>query len=125
MEDMTWVELKDRVAGCKIVIIPVGSTEQHGMHLPVKTDVFIADQIARYAAEKVSEEEGVKVTVAPAIPFGTSAEHWKFPATISLKPETQLQLLKEICFSLVRSGFDKIVILNGHGGNTVLTTVLV
>jgi creatinine amidohydrolase len=97
-----------------VVIVPIGSTEQHGGHLPIDTDcrtvTFVSQQAARLA-------EDVPVLVAPLIPYGVSPHHMMYGATLTLRVETTLHVLRDICESLVAHGFDRILILSGHGGN--------
>ena len=121
LEDMTWPEVQKRVKESQIAIVPTGSIEQHGRHLPLKTDIFCAYEIAKRAAEKVKDD--VKTVVVPPIWFGLSPEHIDFPGTISLRPETLLALVEDVCKSLVRHGFNKLVIFNGHGGNPAVLQV--
>jgi len=122
LSDMTWkevAEVKDKV---KVAIIPVGSTEQHGPHLPLKHD----SASVLYVAEKAAEMLYPKVIVTPIIPFGISYHHMHFPGTLSVRPETLTNLLIDICESLVTHGIKRILILNGHGGNfeTLSTAVI-
>jgi creatinine amidohydrolase len=100
--------------GGAVVIVPIGSVEQHGLALPVNTDnrevEFVAQEGARRAAGPV--------LVTPVMPFGISLHHMMYPAgTITLRVETLLHVLSEVCESVVQHGFDRILLLNGHGGN--------
>ncbi len=97
-----------------IVLVPVGATEQHGPHLPVETDHYLAENVARRAAPRV---EAVPVLVAPTLPYGFSPHHLSHPGTISLRLETYIALIRDVVRSLVESGFTRIVLINGHGGN--------
>jgi len=115
LEEMTWPEVKEAVRSEAIVVIPVGSTEQHGLHLPLGTDTMISLEIVRRAAEKVGDE--VTVVVAPSVNIGYSVEHMDFPGTITLTSDTFMREMKEVCGSLAKHGFKKVVILNSHGGN--------
>lgn len=112
LERMTHPEVKEAVKESNgIVVIPVGATEQHGPHLPLDTDTAgTVEPVLRAAKE-------THVVVAPTIPWGNSMQNMSFPGTISLKPSTLMELIKDVCKSLIRHGFDKIVIVNGHGGN--------
>ena len=93
------------------MIVPAGSTEAHGPHMPLDTDTHQADTVARLLAERVG------ALVAPALPYGY-AEMWMgFPGTITLSPETFQTVLAEVCGSLVRGGFRRVLILNGHRPN--------
>jgi creatinine amidohydrolase len=107
----TWQEAEALADADRLVIVPAGSTEAHGPHMPLDTDTHQADTVARLLAERVS------AVVAPALPYGY-AEMWMgFPGTITLSPETFQTVLAEVCGSLVRGGFRRIMILNGHRPN--------
>jgi len=116
MQEMTSLEFKDAVEKGAIVIIPVGSTEQHGAHLPLGTDAMIGFEIAKKASEKIKDE--VNVVIAPAVTIGLSIEHIDFPGTITTRDAATLtNFLKDICKSLTHHGVRKIILLNAHGGN--------
>jgi len=114
----------DRISSQEaIVVIPIGSIEQHGHHLPLATDSIISQEVTRLVAEIINNE--FPVLVFPQIPFGKSTEHASRPGTISLETEILTNLLRSICKNLVKTGFKKIVFINGHGGNTnLLNTIL-
>lgn len=101
-----------------LVVLPVGATEQHGPHLPVGTDTFAVQQIARQAAELASAD--ATLILAPTLPFGSSHHHLPFGGTFSLSTETYYRVLVELLESLVAGGFRRAFILNGHGGNSEL-----
>lgn len=109
---LTWPEVEAYLRKNDLVIFPVGSTEQHGRHMAEDNDSFTAFEIAKRVAERTG------VLVAPTMPFGYSAHHMNFPGTITLSFETLVRVYKEVCKSLLHHGFKKIVIFNGHGGNT-------
>lgn len=109
---LTRPEVEEYLKKSDVVIFPVGSTEQHGKHLAIDNDAFTATEIARRVAEKTG------VLVAPTLPFGYSVHHMNFKGSITLKFETLVNVYKEVCESLIHHGFKKIVIFNGHGGNT-------
>jgi len=94
------------------VLIPVGSTEQHGPHLPLDVDTVIAVAVSTAAADRC----GPSVRVAPAVAFGASGEHQHFPGTISIGTEALAQTLTELGRS-VRTWAARVVFVNGHGGN--------
>lgn len=98
--------------GVDTVVLPLGSTEQHGPHLPLDTDTRIATALA----ERIATRLGTAV-VAPSIPVGPSMEHAGFPGTISISPDTLEQLLREYVESFERSGFRRVIIVPGHGGS--------
>lgn len=98
-----------------IAVIPLGATEQHGPHLPTGTDYFTVEWLAREAARIASPQ--VPVVVTPALPFGSSDHHFVFGGTISLSTETYYRVLRDMIGSLVKDGFTRIFLVNGHGGN--------
>lgn len=98
-----------------IGIVVCGSTEQHGPHLPMGTDTFEGTENAKRAA-RLLEKEGMKVVIATPIPFGVSYHHTMWAGTISIKPETLVNLIIDICESLIAHGIKKIVLVLGHTG---------
>ena len=97
----------------KIVLLPLGAIEQHGPHLSVTTDTDIVTEIAKSAESRLPDD----ILLCPALAFGSSNHHLAFGASISISPALYTQLIVEIVESLLKSGFTKIVLLNGHGGN--------
>ena len=118
--EMTWPEVKEVLKETDMVIVSVSSTEQHGPHLPVKTDAVIGFEVCKKAVARLYEETGIKVVIAPPIHFGMSLHHISFPGTVSLKPWTLHEVLVDVCWSLSEHGFKKIMIVNSHGGNRVI-----
>lgn len=109
---MTYVEVQETIEdGRDTIIIPIGSIEQHGPHGVTGTDSICALQVARRVAEKMN------ALLAPLMPYGVSTNHMSFPGTISLSSKTLIEVVKEICRSLISHGFKKIFIVNGHMGN--------
>jgi creatinine amidohydrolase len=106
-----------------VIVVPLGATEQHGPHLPVGTDWLIVEDLALGAAEIAARETPVLVT--PVLPFGSSAHHLPFGGTMSLGSDTYLRALGDLLDSVVVSGFGRIFVLNGHGGNHELMQVAV
>jgi len=117
MHELTREALRD-LAPSAIVLLPTGATEQHGPHLPVGTDTLAVECIAREAAQRAGEQ--ITVSVAPTLPFGSSHHHLPFGGTMSLSTETYYRVVRELAESLIISGFRRIFILNGHGGNNEL-----
>lgn len=104
-------------AGEVLVVVPVGATEQHGPHLPLGTDFLIVEHVARAAAQSARSGGRLDVVVAPTFPFGSSHHHLPFGGTVSLATERYYGALRDMAASLIRSGFRRIFIVNGHGGN--------
>jgi creatinine amidohydrolase/Fe(II)-dependent formamide hydrolase-like protein len=98
-----------------VALLPVGSVEQHGPHLPLDTDAFDADYLARRVAEACSDP---KPLVLPPISYGVSYHHADFTGTVSISNDTLAQMIYEIGMSVSRNGIRKLVIINGHGGNS-------
>lgn len=109
---MTRPEVEKYLEKNDIALFPVGSTEQHGKHLPFDNDAFSAFEIAKRVSERT------EVLYTPVLPFGYSKHHLNFPGSISLETQTLVKVYKEVCLSLIHNGFRKIIIMNGHGGNT-------
>jgi creatinine amidohydrolase len=107
--DLAWPDVASRAAQT-VVLLPVGSTEQHGPHLPLSTDTHVAVALARRLASLRTD-----LVVAPAVPYGSSGEHAGFPGTLSIG-QTALELM---LVELVRSAdaFAGVVIVSAHGGN--------
>ncbi|MCQ9163997.1 creatininase family protein [Arthrobacter sp. STN4] len=99
-----------------VVMLPVGSTEQHGEHLPTGVDLFLAAEACLRAAA-ILEEAGMPVVCAPGLPWGLSEHHMAFGGTLTLPLTTYYALIRDVCASIQRSGFQRIVVVNGHGGN--------
>jgi len=100
------------------VILPIGSVEQHGAHLPLSTDTLIADRVARRVSERCKA-----TLLMPPLEFGCASEHSHFPGTISLRPETMSNILLDIANSLIKSDLKRVFIINGHGGNRAIIEV--
>jgi creatinine amidohydrolase len=128
MSEIEWARLKAaEVAGLArrnaIVIVPIGATEQHGPHLPVQVDARLVTEIAQRAARLMSDTHPTIVT--PTIPFGMSEHHMSLSGTITLDFATMAAVLGCACNSILRAGFKRIFILNGHGGNTDAITTFI
>ena len=115
LSEMTREQI-EAVAPRAIAVLPTAATEQHGPHLPVVTDTLLCGTVAQRAAERVCEE--IVVVVAPVLCFGNSHHHRPFAGVLSLTSDTYMAAVAQILEGLALSGFDKLVVLNGHGGNT-------
>ena len=97
----------------RVAVAPLGSLEQHGHHLPLLTDTMIITEIARRAEAELSDV----ATFVPTLWMGASDHHLAFPGTVSVDNNNYVLLLEDLVESLLRSGFRRIFLLNGHGGN--------
>jgi creatinine amidohydrolase len=116
LDQMTWPEVRDFLGKSNIAFVPVGSTEQHGMHLPVDNDWWTANELAKRVGDRVAEKS-INVVITHPVAYGVSPHHMVFPGTVTLRIETFISVIRDICVSLSKHGFKKIVIFNGHGGN--------
>ncbi|MGD2245705.1 MAG: creatininase family protein [Candidatus Aminicenantes bacterium] len=114
LEHLTWPEAQLRFNEVDIALLPVGSIEQHGPHLPLDTDAFDSGYLARHVAASCSDP---KPFVLPLIPYGVSYHHADFSGTLGISPKTLADLVYEVGMSAARHGITKLVIINGHGGN--------
>jgi creatinine amidohydrolase/Fe(II)-dependent formamide hydrolase-like protein len=113
--ELTWPEARTRLKQVDVALLPVGSIEQHGPHLPLDCDSFDAQYLATKVAENCMDP---KPLVLPLMPYGVSYHHEDFSGTISVSPETLSKLVYDIGMSAARHGVTKLVIINGHGGNS-------
>ena len=109
---MNYREVEDYLKRSDTVLIPVGSLENHGLHMPLGTDALIPDAIARLL------EERSDILIAPSINYGATDDLAAFPGTVSIGTEGLICLLRAVCDQLYGHGFRHFLILNGHGGNT-------
>ncbi len=111
LAEATWTDVD--ALETDLALVPVGSTEQHGPHAPLGTDTLNAEAVAAAGADAYPGE----VAVAPAVSVGVAEEHREFPGTMWVSPETFRSYVREAAASLAHHGFDRIVFVNGHGGN--------
>jgi creatinine amidohydrolase/Fe(II)-dependent formamide hydrolase-like protein/7-cyano-7-deazaguanine synthase in queuosine biosynthesis len=114
LAEMTWPEAAERLRHVDVALLPVGSLEQHGPHLPLDTDAYDAELTARRVAAACSEPRPL---VLPLIPYGVSYAHEDFAGTLGVSPDTLARIVHEIGLGVAREGITKLVIVNGHGGN--------
>ncbi len=113
---LTWPEMNDAIAAQKLVILPTASTEQHGKHLPLDVDLFLCESVCLEVGRRAADQ----VLVLPPIAYGLNLHHIDFPGTIHIEPETFIAFCLNITKSVAYHGFQKILIVNGHGSNTPL-----
>lgn len=119
MHELTSPEVGKLAADGAVAVVPLGAMEQHGPQLPLQTDYYLANEVAERAAIEASEK-GARVLVTPPVWAGFSPHHMQFPGTISLRADTLLSVVSDVCDSLWQHGFRRILVLNGHGGNANL-----
>jgi creatinine amidohydrolase len=112
--EMTWAEIKEAAAHRRVAVLPVAIHEDHGPHLPVDTDILLCGSICERAVARIPAE----AVLAPAVPHGYSPHHMDFPGTLTISWDTFIRFVKDICCSLAHHGFQRILIVNGHGSNT-------
>jgi creatinine amidohydrolase len=114
--DLTWPEVNEAVRLKKVVLLPVGSTEQHGPHLPLDVDNLIATRLCLEAGRRDPE----KIVVAPNLPYGYNIHGLDYPGTIHVGHKAYIDFCYSICASFAYHGFKRIIVVNGHGSNTHL-----
>ncbi|MEM2256427.1 MAG: creatininase family protein [Candidatus Bathyarchaeia archaeon] len=118
-QELSWPEIVEHAKKCDIIIIPVGSIEMHGPHCPVGVDSLSVQKMA----ERVAKRTGV--LVAPPIWYGAHMYmQYGFPGTIPIRSDVLKQFVKDVVTGLVKNGFKKIIIFNGHGQQWVFTGAL-
>jgi creatinine amidohydrolase len=117
---LTWEEMNDAIAAQKVVLLPTGSTEQHGPHLPLDVDAFLVESVCLELGRRAAE----RVLVLPTVSFGLNLHHIDFPGTIHIEPEVFVAFCLNITKSVAYHGFRRILIVNGHGSNGPLVDLV-
>jgi creatinine amidohydrolase len=117
VHDCNWMMIEEYLKHDDRVVVPIGSTEQHG-YLSLGTDAILAERVSVEAAEPLG------VPVMPALPFGLAPYFAAFPGSMTLRSGTYVALIRDMLDSLTRSGFRRIAIVNGHGGNIPAVAVV-
>jgi creatinine amidohydrolase len=118
--ELTWPEVKEAAAAGKVAVVPVATLEDHGLHLPIDTDVklFVA------ACERAVSAAADRAVMVPPINHGYSPHHMDFPGAITIGAETFIRYGVDVCKSLAHHGFKRILIVNGHGSNTPFVDII-
>ena len=111
LENLTYEEVEDYLRKKDIILVPIGSTEQHSAYGLLGTDFITAQEIAREVGKRLN------VLVAPTISYGMAQHHMAFAGTITVSPLVYTQFIRDIILSILSHGFKKIIFINGHGGN--------
>jgi creatinine amidohydrolase len=112
-EKLTWPEINEAIDQKKVVVLPVAAVEQHGHHLPIDVDVLQVVSICEEAGRRAPES----MLVMPTVQYGYCHHVLDFPGTISIQPTTFVNYLLDITRSLAWHGFERIILINGHGSN--------
>jgi creatinine amidohydrolase len=115
--DANWMQIEEYLTRDDRIVLPTGSTEQHG-YLSLGTDAILAERVAVEAAEPLG------IPVLPALPFGMAPYFAAFPGSMSLRITTYVEVLRDLLDGLAAQGFRRIAIVNGHGGNAPVTGFL-
>jgi creatinine amidohydrolase len=115
--DANWMQIEEYLTRDDRIVLPTGSTEQHG-YLSLGTDAILAERVAVEAAEPLG------IPVLPALPFGMAPYFAAFPGSMSLRITTYIEVLRDLLDGLAAQGFRRIAIVNGHGGNAPVTGFL-
>ena len=118
LEELTLPQVRERIRPSSVLVLPIGSVEQHGPHLPLTTDHVIASEAAKAVASRCGEE--LDLWFLPTMAVSKSNEHAWAPGTLWLRAETLLSVVNDIASSAATTGARRLVFLNSHGGNTAL-----
>jgi creatinine amidohydrolase len=118
--EMTWPEIKDAAAADRVAVVPFATIEDHGFHLPVDTDLRLCTAVCEAAVSRASD----RAVLVPAVNHGYSPHHMDFPGPITIGAETFIRYGVDVCTSLAHHGFQRILIVNGHGSNTPFVDII-
>ena len=112
--EMIWNECQEAAQSGKVAVLPVATYEDHGPHLPIDTDVVLCNGICERAVAQIPEQ----AVLIPPVNHGYSPHHMDFHGTITIRWDTFINYVKDVCCSLVHHGFVRILVVNGHGSNS-------
>src|SRR5215831_409610 len=111
--DMTWPLLRQVPRDATVVVAPIAACEQHSRHLPTFTDAILVTAVAEGVEQRLPQE----VLLLPTLWFGASGHHLPLGGTLSAQPDTHVAMLCDLLTSLLEEGYQRVMLLNGHGGN--------
>lgn len=120
LQESNWKAIKN--SKFKVAILPWGATEAHNLHLPYGTDTFLSQKVAEEAA-KIANSKGAKAIVLPPIAYGVNTGQIEVELCMNLNPSTQQAILQDILYVLESHNIDKLIIINGHGGNNFVPII--
>jgi creatinine amidohydrolase len=122
LAEMTWPEAQTARDRKALVLVPVGSTEAHGPHLPLATDVIISEELCRRASRAL-EDRGTEAVIAPALAYAVTEYAGEFAGTVTLAKDTAVALVRDVIVGLQKQGFERVVLVNSHLEPAHLDTV--
>lgn len=118
--ELSWPQVKEAAAAGKVAVVPVATIEDHGLHLPIDTDVRLCVAVCERAVEQAAD----RAVLVPPINHGYSPHHMDFPGPITIGAETFIRYGLDVCRSLAHHGFRRILIVNGHGSNAPFVDII-
>jgi creatinine amidohydrolase len=115
-DELTWPEMREALARQPAILLPFGTVEDHGPHLPLSTDNVIVEAICLEVARRAAGD----ALVMPLVSYGLDEHHMDFPGTVTVETETLLRYVADVAASPARHGFTHILIVNGHGSNAAV-----
>jgi creatinine amidohydrolase len=117
---LIWPEVVERAKQGAVIVIPIAAIEQHGYHLPIDVDNVLVEHVTEEAARR----SGGAILTAPMIHYGFNEHNMGFPGTITIRETVFMDFVHDVAHSFVRQGFDRIVLINGHGSNQMLCNLV-
>jgi creatinine amidohydrolase len=118
--EMPWPQIKEAAAADRVAVVPIATIEDHGLHLPIDTDLLLCTTVCEEAVLRAAD----RAVLVPAINHGYSPHHMDFPGPITIGAETLIRYGVDVCTSLAHHGFKRILIVNGHGSNTPFIDII-
>ena len=119
-DELSWPEMREAIARQPVVLLPFGTIEDHGPHLPINTDNVIVEALCLEAARRAPDD----MLVMPVVPYGLDEHHMDFPGTVSVDMQTLLGYVSDVAISAARHGFTHLLVVDGHGSNAPLADLV-